>query len=163
MLRLRHGSSDDADTFLFRTRVRGAIATVGASVGCDWTVRAAGVPSVAFAMREDDGLLSLCPAPDASVVVDGRRMLPLWRSLPVGSRVDVGLLRIDVVAADGLAPEQSDRFPTLKLRRPAVATSILGAVEAADELRLPLRFPWAIMAGVCACAVLYAFVLRLLD
>jgi hypothetical protein len=170
MLRLLHGSSDDADCFTHRARTPGAVSTVGASLGCDWTVRAAGVPGVAFALRDDGDTLSICPARDAAVFVNGRRELPLWRSLQVGSRVDVGLLRIDVVSG---APERapSERVPTLRAE-PAPRSredtlgplpSLLGVAEDASLDEVPLRFPWALLGAVSACAALYMLATSLLD
>lgn len=168
VLRLVSGSSDDADLFVHRARTSGAVSTVGASLGCDWTVRAAGVPGVAFALRDDGGTLSICPARDAAVFVDGRRELPLWRSLRVGSRVDVGLLRIEVVSG----PADGEATTPVTAHKPSAAAqvadrgplpSVLGVAEDASLDALPLRFPWVFTASLSACGALYLLALSLLD
>jgi hypothetical protein len=176
VLRLVHGSSDDTLCFTHRTRTPGAVSTVGASLGCDWTVRAAGVPGVAFALREDRGTLSICPARDAAVFVNGRRELPLWRSLRVGSRVDVGLLRIEVVSGApevvSGAPERDhrERVPAPREQPPRLREdtvgplpSLLGVAEDASLDTLPLRFPWALCGALSACAALYLLAVSLLE
>jgi len=107
-LRLSRGASGQA-TWLLEDVPGGTTIQIGADATCDWQIRAACVPDHALTAMLIGGTLFVKSAQEGGVLLDGRPLGALWSEVPSGSRIDIGLARIDV--AIGEASSAFERFP----------------------------------------------------
>jgi len=94
-LRLARGSSAQA-TWLLEDVAGGTTIRIGADPACDWQIRAASVPVLAVTAMLVGGTLFVKSSPDGGVLLDGRPLGMQWTEVASGSRIDIGLARIEV-------------------------------------------------------------------
>jgi len=90
---------------------------VGADSTCDWQIRAACVPDHALTVMLIGGTLFMKSSQDGGVLLDGRQLPQQWTEISSGSRLDIGLSRIEI--ALGEAASAFEHLPQAYIPVPA--------------------------------------------
>jgi len=98
-LRLSRGSSLQA-TWLLEDVPGGTTIRVGADSACDWQIRAACVPDHALTVMLIGGTLFMKSSQEGGVLLDGRQLPAQWTEVASGSRLDIGLSRIEIALGE---------------------------------------------------------------
>lgn len=98
-LRLTRGSSAQA-TWLLEDVPGGTTIQIGGDGDCDWQLRAACVPDHALTAMLVGGTLFAKSATESTVLLNGKPLALQWTEVGSGSRIDIGLARIDVALGE---------------------------------------------------------------
>jgi len=98
-LRLSRGASVQA-TWLLEDVPGGTTIRIGADSTCDWQIRAACVPDHALTAMLIGGTLFMKSSQDGGVLLDGRQLAQQWTEVASGSRLDIGLSRIEIALGE---------------------------------------------------------------
>lgn len=141
-LHLQRGSSSQV-TWILEDVPGGTSISVGADPGCDWQIRAAGVPPHALSVLLLSGNLFVRSTCEGDVLLDGSPLGDSWIATRDGARLDIGQCQIAIARGATRSAFEGARLATLSYTEAEVADHLAMARQQGLSTATRLGFPAA--------------------